>query len=88
MWGQPPWLSSRAKLDDSGQIPCLTLVLPVFHNDVKGSPNRNRISPNNPQRENPRLARLLRELAAPAAPIPVTLLWTACTRLKIRQLQT
>jgi hypothetical protein len=30
-------------------------------------------------RENPRLMRLLRDLAAPLAPIPVTRLWTACT---------
>jgi hypothetical protein len=37
--------------------------------------------------ENPRLAGLLRESAATAAPIPVTCLWTACTRLKIRGLQ-
>jgi hypothetical protein len=38
--------------------------------------------------ENPRLARHLRELAATAAPIPVTRLWTPRTRLKIRGLQT
>jgi len=30
-------------------------------------------------RENPRLMRSLRDLAAPLAPIPVTRLWTACT---------
>jgi hypothetical protein len=39
-------------------------------------------------RENPRLPRLPREFGLRSAPIPVTRLWTACTHLKIRGLQT
>jgi hypothetical protein len=38
-------------------------------------------------RENPRLVRLLHEITLLPAPIPVTRLWTSCTRLKIRGLQ-
>jgi hypothetical protein len=38
-------------------------------------------------RENPRLACLLHEVVRSSAPIPVTRLWTPCTRLKIRGLQ-
>jgi hypothetical protein len=38
--------------------------------------------------ENPRLTGLLRANVPAAAPIPVTRLWTACTRLKMRELQT
>jgi hypothetical protein len=38
--------------------------------------------------QNPHLACLLREIVRSAAPIPVTRLWTPCTRLKIRGLQT
>jgi len=38
-------------------------------------------------REKPRLVCLLRDPAAPLAPIPVTRLWTGCTWLKIRELQ-
>jgi hypothetical protein len=37
--------------------------------------------------EHPRLTRVLRAIVPAAAPIPVTRLWTACTRLKIRELQ-
>jgi hypothetical protein len=38
-------------------------------------------------RGNPRLMRLLPEFELLSAPIPVTRLWTRCTRLKIRELQ-
>jgi hypothetical protein len=38
-------------------------------------------------RENPCLPRLLREFGLLSAPIPVTRLWTPCTRLKIRELR-
>jgi hypothetical protein len=39
-------------------------------------------------RENPCQPHLLRELAPPFAPIPVTRLWTPRTPLKIRELKT
>ncbi len=37
-------------------------------------------------RENPWLESVLRDLASSLAPIPVTRLWTTCTRLKRREL--
>jgi hypothetical protein len=69
-------------------IPCPTRLLTDFHTLHRPSPEKLGTVRTNPHRENPRLTRLLREPAPAAAPIPVTHLWTACTRLKIRGLQT
>jgi hypothetical protein len=59
----------------------------VFHNAAKLTCKMRSIHSKGRNRENALLVHLLRELASRPAPIPVTRLWTRCTRLKIRELQ-
>src|ERR1700693_4184632 len=94
--GRPVERSSTGLLPPSTKLPsCKVPAKPLpdahrhcFSQRRKPNSRNHVIHPESLPHKNALLARLLRNLAFLAAPIPVTLLWTPCTPLKIRNLQT